>query len=224
MSNRRWGWLGVALSLALVSIAGCGAEPNDEATDRVDEALLGAAGGEPNLAAWQNIYSRWAFGQRQVPIDGNGNAVVGDVVLMPLPNTPGDGTPGSAAVTLNARQSFFLPLFTLFGTSYTDGTPPDPFEPVSIFATLDIKFSVDGSTLVDRRNVLRYFSKFEFHPTIPIDSPPIDAVIWLEGVSIFHGPLRPGSHTLKLDVKNTQPAFGGFTEFHNTWNISVRHK
>ena len=107
MSNRRWGWLRVARSLALVSIAGCGAEPNDEGTDSLDEALLGAAERGPNLAAWQNIYSRWSFGQRQVPIDGNGNAVVGDVVLTPVPNTPGDGTPGSAAVTLNARQSFF---------------------------------------------------------------------------------------------------------------------
>ena len=48
---------------------------------------------------------------------------------MPVPNTPGDDTPGRAAVTLNARQSFFLPLFTLFGTSYTDGTPPDPLSP-----------------------------------------------------------------------------------------------
>ena len=57
MSSRRWGWLGVALSLALVSIAGCGAEPNDEATDSVDEALLAQPGASKSRRLAEHLQS-----------------------------------------------------------------------------------------------------------------------------------------------------------------------
>src|SRR5438105_2270864 len=82
------------------------------------------------LAEWEAIYAYWEFGDAAdagvvFGTDAAGNTTVGDVVLMPIPNTPGDGTPGSVDVTLNSGESFFLPLWGLFGTSYTDGTPPD---------------------------------------------------------------------------------------------------
>src|SRR5438270_2572415 len=97
------------------------------------------------LAGWSEIYERWAFGALAIPTDGNGNAVVGpNVVLMPVPNTPGDGTPGQIDVTLEAGQAFVLPLWVELGTDYTDGTPPDPLLDVSIFQTLDISFRIDG--------------------------------------------------------------------------------
>ncbi len=55
------------------------------------------------LAQWQDVYWRWTYGGLTVPTDANGNAVVnGNVVLMPLPNAPGDGTPGHLNVTLNS--------------------------------------------------------------------------------------------------------------------------
>src|SRR6266567_3481406 len=63
-----------------------------------------------SLADWQELYWRWGYGDVSLPADGNGNAFVNNVVLMPLPSTLGDGTPGSINVTLNAGQSFVLPL------------------------------------------------------------------------------------------------------------------
>jgi hypothetical protein len=79
-----------------------------------------------SFAAWNETYERWSFGELDVPIDENGNAVVPPhVVLFPIPNTPGDGTPGHLDVTLNAGQAFVLPLWGFLGTDYTDATPPD---------------------------------------------------------------------------------------------------
>ena len=163
-----------------------------------------------------------AFGGISVPTDANGNAVVGDgTVLLPTPSTPGDGTPGHLDVTLNNGQSFVLPLWVLLGTSYTDGTPPDPFVPDSVFQTLDISFTIDGVAVVNGGNVTAYYSKFAFNPAIPINSPPYDSVIWFQGIGIMHPPLTPGTHTFALHAKNTQAAFGSFFEYNNTWMVKV---
>jgi hypothetical protein len=176
------------------------------------------------LAEWNEIYERWLFGVLAVPIDGNGNAVVSPhVVLMPFPNTPGDGTPGHIDVTLNAGQAFVLPLWVELGTDYTDGTPPDPLLDVSIFQTLNITFQIDGRTVINQTNVLKFYSEFFFNPPIPITGfPPVNSIIWFQGISIVHHPLSVGTHTFKLDAVNTQPAFGGFFEYHNTWAVTVQ--
>ncbi len=177
------------------------------------------------LAAWNALYECWAFGAITVPTDLNGNAVVPPgVVLMPLPDAPGDGTPGHLDVTLYKGQAFVLPLWVLLGTHYTDGTPADPRVPRSVFRTLHITFKIDGATVISRGNVMNFYSGFVFSPWIPVNFPPIDAIIWFEGISIVHGPLSPGMHTLKLDAINTQPAFGGFFEYHNTWRINVQRR
>ena len=178
------------------------------------------------LAGWNEIYERWLFGVLAVPIDGNGNAVVSPhVVLMPFPNTPGDGTPGHIDVTLNAGQAFVLPLWVELGTDYTDGTPPDPLLDISIFQTLNITFQIDGRTVINQSNVLKFYSEFFFNPPIPITGfPPVNSIIWFQGIGIAHHPLSVGTHTLKLDAVNTQPAFGGFFEYHNTWTVTVKHK
>ena len=175
-----------------------------------------------SLATWEETWFRWAFGGISVPTDANGNAVVGDgTVLLPTPSTPGDGTPGHLDVTLNNGQSFVLPLWVLLGTSYTDGTPPDPFVPDSVFQTLDISFTIDGVAVVNGGNVTAYYSKFAFNPAIPINSPPYDSVIWFQGIGIMHPPLTPGTHTFALHAKNTQAAFGSFFEYNNTWMVKV---
>jgi hypothetical protein len=125
-------------------------------------------------------------------------------------------------VTLKAGQTFFLPLWTLSGTSYSDGTPPDPFEPDSVFRTLEIKLTIDGKTVVSTGNVMRYYSKFAFDPVIPIvGAPPYAAIIWFEGVGILHEPLSPGQHTLTLHAKNTQLVWGSTFEYNNTWKVTV---
>ncbi len=131
-----------------------------------------------SLAAWEDLYWRWAYGDVSIPSDSNGNAVVGEnVVLMPLPNAPGDGTPGSIDVTLNTGQPFILPLWALVGTSYSDGTPPDPTVDVNVFRTLDITFKIDGVTVINNANVMNYYTGFFFDPAFPLDFPPVNAVI-----------------------------------------------
>ena len=144
-------------------------------------------------AGWIEIYERWAFGELAIPIDENGNAVVDrHVVHMPIPNTPGDGT------------------------------PPDPLLDVSVFQTLDITFQIDGVTVINQANVLNFYSAFFFNPPIPIVGfPPVNSIIWFQGIGIVHHPLSVGTHTLKLDAVNTQPAFGGFFEYHNSWTVTV---
>ena len=177
------------------------------------------------LAQWQDTYFRWWIGQLSIPPDANGNAAVNGVVLMPLPNASGDGTPASLSVTLNNGQAFTVPLFFLLGTSYTDGTPPDPMVDSSFFNGLNLTAQIDGVTVMDSNNAANYYSQFSFAPAIPISFPPIDSVIWCQGLAMVHSPLSVGTHTLKLDLKSTQalpPGFGGgFPEYHNTWSITV---
>jgi hypothetical protein len=70
--------------------------------------------------------------------------------------------------------------------------------------------------------VLSFYSQFFFNPPIPINFPPINSIIWFQGISLVYHPLSVGTHTLELDAVNTQPAFGGFFEYHNTWTITVQ--
>jgi hypothetical protein len=207
----------VAISAVLLALALFLSPPNPS---------YAAAASDASLAAWDAIYWYRALGDPDdagvnFGADVRGNTTVGDVVLMPLPDAPGDGTPASIDVTLDSGESFFLPLWTQLGTSYTDGTPPDEFFSLKVFKTLDITFKIDGVPVINNGNVLDYYAKDEFDPEVPIDFPPYDAVIWFQGISILHAPLSPGKHTLTLDVKNVIPVFGGVAEYHNTWNLKV---
>lgn len=210
----------LGLGIAVAVLTGlCGALPA-AAGDSPQPASSPAYG--KTLGQWEDIYWRWTYGDLTLPTDANGNAVAGHVVMMPLPNVPGDGTPGHLDVTLSSSQPFMLPLWGLLGTDYTDGTPPDPFVPVSVFRTLKLKLVIDGRTVVDGRNQMEYFSKFTFQPPVPLNFPPVDSIIWFEGIGTVHTPLSVGTHTIKLDAINTEPAFGATFEYHNTWTVTVR--
>ena len=175
------------------------------------------------LAGWNDTYWRWAFGVLAVPPDANGNPLVPPhVVLMPFPNAPGDGTPGHIDVTLNAGQAFILPLWNQLGTGYSDGTPPDALVDLSVFRTLQITFQIDGVTIINSGNVMQFYSEFFFNPAIPVDFGNINSVIWAQGISLAYHLLSVGVHTFQLDVVNTQPAFGLFVEYHNTWTVTVQ--
>jgi len=210
----------LARAAAITMLASAGLAP---------EAIGGNGALPPNshahgasLAGWEEIFWRSYFGDITVPTDANGNAVVGSVVLLNSPAAAGDGTPASIDVTLKTGQSFVLPLWVLLGTSYDDGTPPDPFEPVSIFETLEITLTIDGRTIVDSSNAMNYYTQFAFDPVIPLSFPPINAVIWFQGIGLVHHPLTPGQHTFVLHARNTQPAFGTTFEYNNTWNVTVK--
>ena len=184
-----------------------------------------------SLAQWQEVYWAWTYGGMDLPTDQNGNTVSDHVVLMPIPETPGDGTPGSIDVTLSPGQPFMLPLWIWLGASYDDGTPDDPPVDLSVFETLDITVKIDGATVIDCDNVMDYYSEFDFDPAVPLPpewSPYMD-IVWFQGIGMAHPPLsagRGGHHTINLDVKNIFPvidAFGDeyFSEYHNTWNVTV---
>jgi hypothetical protein len=183
------------------------------------------------LGEWQQLYWQWAFGQADLPVDANGNAVVGPVVLMPLPDAPGDGTPGAIDVTLGPGQPFVLPLWNILGTSYDDGTPTDAAIDLSVFETLDIALKIDGVTVVSTDNVMDYYTAFDFDPEIPLppEWSPYEAIVWLQGIGVVHPPLsagQGGQHTITLDVKNTIPVTDGLGneyvfEYHNTWSVTV---
>jgi hypothetical protein len=203
----------VALGLATLALAGNAPMPGQS-----------RAFGK-TLAGWQEIYMRWALGQVVIPPDANGNAVVGKVVLLPVPNTSGDGTPGHLDVTIHSGQAFTVPLLGLLGSSYTDGRPADPLVNVSWFQTTDLTLQIDGVTVVDNLNLMNYYSQFYFAPPVPVSSPPIASVIWCQNLGIVHNPLSVGTHTLKLDEKTTQALppnlGGGLREYHNTITITV---
>jgi hypothetical protein len=179
-----------------------------------------------SLADWQQVYWQWAFGQVDLPVDKNGNTVVGHVVLMPLPDN------GSLDVTLKSGQAFMLPLWVILGTSWDDGTPTDPALPLSLFETLDITLKIDGVAVIDGDNVLEFYSAFDFDPEIPLpaDWSPYQAIVWFQGIGMVHPPLsagQGGQHTITLDAKNTIPVVDGKGdayefEYHNTWNVTVQ--
>jgi hypothetical protein len=177
------------------------------------------------LSQWQDRYVRWYYGIITIPPDGNGNAVTNGVVLMPIPNTPGDGTPGHLDVTMNNGQAFFMPLLQLAGTSYTDGTPNDPFIDASYFASIAMDLKIDGVTVISSDNMSSYFQQFYFNPAIPFPIFNLDSIIWFQGFGFAHVPLSVGTHTMQLDEKAGQPLppnFGGATlEWHNSWTITV---
>ena len=176
------------------------------------------------LDVFSDLYFRQLFGNITLPTDQNGNAVVAGTALMPLPNAPGDGTPASISVTLKAGQPFFLPLLGLPGTSYTDGTPPDPFVDFKVLKrNVKLTLSIDGKTVLEKDDALKdFYTQFYFDPPIPFNSPPLEAIIYLQTVGVLHKPLSAGTHVIKLDVKVTPvPIFGG-VEYHNTFNVTVQ--
>jgi hypothetical protein len=172
---------------------------------------------------WQHLYWPWAYGAPDVnlPVDGNGNAYQGNVVLMPIPW-------GEAYVTMNAGQAFVLPLWNWLGEVYLDpSVPADPPVPLSVFRTLDIKFTIDDKTVVDTSNVMEYYTESLYDPPIPYIWPPEGNLVSLQGIGVVHTPLPPGQHIFKLDAVNTEPIIDGpgnewIFEYHNSWHVTVK--
>lgn len=190
------------------------------ATDRALPGNSHAFG--QTLAEGQDIYLRWIFGDMTVPSDANGNAVVENVVFLPFLFPDAPGLPASMDITMTTGQAFTMTLWGFVGYSYTDGTPPDAFLPLSLFQTAELRLSLDGVPLVTSENSGEFFTQFAFRP--PLDQGSY-SIIWFQGFGVIHTPLGPGNHILKLDAKNKQPVPPNFGdpvfELHNTWNITV---
>jgi hypothetical protein len=172
-----------------------------------------------SLAQWQDLYTRWEFGNITLPTDSNGNAAENGTVLMAIPSAPGDGTPGHLDVTLHNAQPFFLPLFQALGTSYKNNNPPDAFIDLSYFTSFDVSLKIDGVTVIDNSTKMNFFSESILDPPIPFSFRTIDAIIYVQGFGIAHGPLSVGTHTIQLDETPAQNLFPA--EYHNTWTVTV---
>lgn len=102
---------------------------------------------------------------------------------------------------------------------------------MSVFRTLAITLKIDGVTVINSRNVMKYYTTVDFDLEIPLppEWPPYEAIVWLPGIGTVHPPLsagKGGHHTITLDVGNTIPvtdALGNeyVFEYHNTWNVTV---
>ena len=198
--------------------------------------MLAMAGhGNPNacgqsLGEWLNVaVGLWR--NARFPTDSYGNTVVGKVVLLgDSTEDSGDGAPEALDLTLSSGEAFVLPFFGVMGSEISNGGYVA--EELSFFKTLDIKVKVDGVVLVNRRNVMDYYAENEFDPPIPYIPDPehypdyIVNFAFLQAVGMVHHPLSVGKHVVTLDVKNTQPFSdeygGGYAEYHNTWNITVK--
>src|SRR5205814_8053121 len=108
-------------------------------SDYVSAASKGASGHASgnNLASWEATYWYLTYGGQELPSDAHGNPVDHNVVMMPLPDAGGDGTPASINVNLSTGERSSLPLWSLLGPSYPNGTF-DPDVDLDVFRTLDI--------------------------------------------------------------------------------------
>jgi hypothetical protein len=204
-----------ALSLAPTSFVSAGSKPSPAHSSAFGKSL----------EEWMLTYTSWALGGTKIAPDANNNAQAGHVVLLPLPSTPGDGTPGSLNVKLDSGQPFAMPLFQWLGNSYVDGSV-DPMADVNDFRNMEITLKIDGQTVITTRNVMDYYTEGTFDPPITTDLPPgIGATAWVfaQSVGLVHPPLSPGKHTITLDesVSLADLGFPGPVVYHNTWNITV---
>ena len=93
---------------------------------------------------------------------------------------------------------------------------------------MDITFTIDKDTVVNTKNVMKYYSGFDFVPVIPFPYPPYASVVSFQGIGVLHPGLKAGQHTMKLHAKNTvafQDALGNEypgIEYNNTWNLTVK--
>jgi hypothetical protein len=180
------------------------------------------------LTEWHDVYWRWMFGE--------GDGMVGNVRLMPMPSSipTGDGSKeapltfvGQLDVTLEAGTAFVLPLYGYIGERY-EGYPdvPDdePFPDELLLSWLHPEFTIDGQTVVSEENKADFYvGPSSFDPIIMYPAPSeygSVAAIWFQGIGIVCPPLSEGEHVLHLYEEFTIPdAF--YMVFDNTWNITV---
>jgi hypothetical protein len=175
------------------------------------------------LAQWQALYWDWFAGDIALKTDSNGNAISSGVVLMAFPITPGDGTPGSISITLNAGEPFVLPFFMLAGNSYTNGAPSDTMVSANDFQDPNFKVTLDGVAIITGTTVPQFYTQTVFNPPLPCDNCGVaNEWIWVQGITMVHAPLPVGNHVITMDEKFIIPEYALTFEFHNTWQITVK--
>lgn len=229
MKNARARTAAMSVLVAIIA-AGSWVAPAGAASDgapRIAPPVSNAYG--KTLTGWLTTYWQWSLSTAQ---DLN-QSMVGHVQLMPLPSEDflgGTGTSddpyvfaGELAITIRPGTPFVLPLLTLYGERYNDGTPDDnpaDFTGTTMSATL----TIDGRTVLSPANDSAFTVPTTFfHPAVVYPEPTgynSVAAIWFQGVGIVSPPLPVGVHVIHLDGTLDVPGF--FVEtFDNTWTVTV---
>jgi hypothetical protein len=159
-------------------------------------------------------------------------STVGHVQLLPLPPEEfihGSGAPddpfvfaGELAITLRPGAPFVLPLLTLYGETYKDGTSDDPaaFTGTTMSATL----TIDGRTVLSPANDSAFTVPTTFfHPAVVYPEPTSYnsvAAIWFQALGFVSPPLSVGVHVIHLNGALDVPGYFSET-FDNTWTVTV---
>lgn len=133
------------------------------------------------------------------------------------------GTPGQ--VTVKTGTFLFLPIKSIWGELYTDGSMDDPngtfngYRIADWFPNLTLWQTLDGSLV--RVNLEDYLTPLTWwdHPIYHAETSSWNSVagVWFQGVGFIIKPLTPGIHTLTSHVED--PFFGvGWTD---TYTITV---
>jgi hypothetical protein len=216
--------------LVAIIAAGSWVAPAGAASDgapRIAPPVSNAYG--KTLTEWLTTYWQWSLSTAQ----DLSQSIVGRVQLMPLPSEDflgGSGTSdepyvfaGELAITIRPGTPFVLPLLTLYGERYNDGTPDDnpaDFSGTTMSATL----TIDGRTVLSPANDSAFTVPTTFfHPAVVYPEPTgynSVAAIWFQSLGIVSPPLPVGVHVIHLDGTLDVPGF--FVEtFDNTWTVTV---
>lgn len=229
MKNARTRTAAMSILVAIIA-AGSWVAPAGAASDgapRIAPPVSNAYG--KTLTEWLTTYWQWSLSTAQ----DLSQSIVGHVQLMPLPSEDflgGTGTSddpyvfaGELAITIRPGTPFVLPLLTLYGERYNDGTPDDnpaDFSGTTMSATL----TIDGRTVLSPANDSAFTVPTTFfHPAVVYPEPTgynSVAAIWFQSLGIVSPPLPVGVHVIHLDGTLDVPGF--FVEtFDNTWTVTV---
>lgn len=216
--------------LVAIIAAGSWVAPAGAASDgapRIAPPVSNAYG--KTLTEWLTTYWQWSLSTAQ---DLN-QSIVGRVQLMPLPSEDflgGTGTSddpyvlaGELAITIRPGTPFVLPLLTLYGERYNDGTPDD--NPADFTGTtMSATVTIDGRTVLSPANDSAFTVPTTFFDPAVVYPEPTGynsiAAIWFQGVGIVSPPLPAGVHVIHLNGTLDVPGF--FVEtFDNTWTVTV---
>jgi len=181
------------------------------------------------LTEWLSTYWQWSLSTAADP----NQSTVGQVQLLPLPSEDflgGSGTPndpfafaGELAITLRPGTPFVLPLLTLYGESYNNGTPaddPSSFSGTTMSATL----TIDGRTVLSPANDSAFtVGTTFFHPAVVYPEPTSYgsvAAIWFQALGFVSPPLSVVSDVFHMNGALDVPGFFSET-FDNTWTVTV---
>jgi hypothetical protein len=230
MSLRKLHWPWFALVGLLISASAPMAQPGRGGRSPLVPPQSHAFG--KSFDEWNFLYTIWALGGAQ-------DDTVGRVRFLPgafLVGEPDDIDEDGFAIfidefniRLRPGTPFVLPPFLLVGETYDREDVPDddPQDAFMIFATTDIRVTLNGAVLMEGTGAdlaefvygPTYFEEPIFYDEPQPRGPDLNAIagIFTVGIGAVYHPLPVGEHTLRV---NWRAAFFG-AELRATYHITV---